>query len=206
LDKLTGLGFEIERDELITSALVTAEVLASRGLNGARALVIGGDGLEHALTSVGIGVADQGETDVDLVVVGWDPEFHYDALTSAVRAVIGGANLIASNDDATFPAPDGLLPGAGAIVAAIERASGRRADVIGKPHEPMMDAVEKRLAGARFIAAVGDRPDTDLDGGRAKGWKTILVLSGVTSRDEASLLDPAPDAVLESIADLPGYL
>jgi 4-nitrophenyl phosphatase len=206
LEKLARLGFEIDRSELLTSAMVTAKVLASRGLKGSRALVIGGDGLEVALADEGITRTLPGEKDIDLVVVGWDPSFDYESMTAGARAVIDGATLIASNADATFPAPDGLLPGAGAIVASIERASGHEAEVIGKPHQPMMDAVQEHLAGARSIAAVGDRPDTDLDGARGKGWMTILVLSGVTSADAARKLEPAPDLVIESIADLPGYL
>ena len=110
--------------------------------------------------------------------------------------------MIATNPDPSFPAEDGLWPGAGSIVAAIEVASGGSAEVIGKPHAPMMDAIEERLAGCDAIAAIGDQPVTDLAGARSKGWATILVLSGVTTADEAAVLDPAPDYVIESLADL----
>jgi ribonucleotide monophosphatase NagD (HAD superfamily) len=120
----------------------------------------------------------------------------------ATLAVRAGAQLVATNDDASFPAPDGLWPGAGAILASIEVASGARAEVMGKPHPPMMDAVARRLDGCRDIAIVGDRPQTDLRGGIARGWTTILVTSGVVSPEDAPKVDPPPDAVLGSIADL----
>jgi HAD superfamily hydrolase (TIGR01450 family) len=138
-----------------------------------------------------------------VVAVGWDPGFDYDALRRAVLAVLNGAALVASNDDASFPAERGeLWPGAGALLAAIERASGQRAEVMGKPNPPMMDAAARRLDGARRIAAVGDRDDTDLEGGRDRGWTTILALSGVTSAEAAATLDPAPDLVIDALADL----
>ena len=102
-----------------------------------------------------------------------------------------------------MPAAAGeLWPGAGAILASIVAATGAHAEVMGKPHAPMMDAVADRLQGCRSIAVVGDRAETDLAGGAARGWKTILVLSGVTDEGGASRLDPPPDAVVPSLADL----
>jgi 4-nitrophenyl phosphatase len=119
--------------------------------------------------------------------------------SSAVRA---GALFIATNEDATFPAADGLWPGAGAILASIERASGRRAEVMGKPHLPMMESAARRLGRRSGVAMVGDRNDTDLEGARSLGWMTILVLSGVTSGTEAARLSPAPDLILDSLGSL----
>ena len=120
----------------------------------------------------------------------------------AAIAVRRGATFIATNDDATFPAADGLWPGAGSILASIERASGRRAEVMGKPHAPMMDAAQKRVGDAERIAIVGDRVDTDLAGGADRGWTTILVLSGVTTQEQARDLAPQPDHVIGSIRDI----
>jgi 4-nitrophenyl phosphatase len=136
------------------------------------------------------------------VVVGWDGAFDYSRMRAACLAVRAGAELIATNSDATFPAPDGLWPGAGAILASIEVSSGRRAEVLGKPHAPMMDAAARRLEGCERIAIVGDRADTDLAGGISRGWKTILVTSGVTTPEEALALDPQPDLILGSLAEL----
>lgn len=203
LSKLASLGVDADADEILTSAVVTGEEVRRRGLSGGRAIVVGGPGIREALGHAGVEVdLDPGVRSADLVVVGIDPAFDYDAMARAAFAVRDGAVFIATNDDATFPAPDGLWPGAGAVLASIERASGRRAEVMGKPHPPMMDAAARRLGNVGPVAVVGDRPETDLDGGRARGWKTILVLSGVTSEDQARALSPAPDAILPDLGAL----
>lgn len=202
-NKLGRLGVEIEPEEILTSAAVTAETLAARGFAGKTAIVVGGDGIRGALSDVCISVKEDPSVTVsDLVVVGWDPGFTYDAMRRAATAVRRGATFIATNDDATFPAADGLWPGAGSILASIERASGGRAEVMGKPHAPMMDAVQKRVGDAGHIAIVGDRLDTDLAGGAERGWTTILVLSGVTTEAQVRDLSPRPDHVIGSIADI----
>ena len=207
LEKLGGMGVEVERDELVTSSVVVAEVLKERDAAGKRAIVVGGDGLREALASIDVVVDDDPETrTADYVVVGMDPNFSYEVLRRASFAVQDGAQLIASNSDSSFPAPDGLWPGAGSLVAAIETASGGRAEVMGKPHEPMMRIAQRHLGDASRIAIVGDRPNTDLDGGRAMGWKTVLVLSGVTTPESAAELNPQPDLTLERLADLPALL
>lgn len=203
IEKLSGFGLRVTTDDILTSATVTAEVLQQRGFPGRTAIVVGGDGLREALGSVCISVKDDPAVTVtDLVVVGFDPTFNYDAMKRAALAVRRGAILIATNDDASFPAEDALWPGAGAILSSIETATGARAEVMGKPHRAMMEAAARRLDGCSDIAIVGDRPDTDLAGGRLFGWKTILVLSGVTSAEVAGRLDPAPDRVIGSIAAL----
>ena len=203
VQKLARFDIAIESQEILTSAMVTAEVLEDRGFAGKTALVVGGDGIREALGDVCISVKDDPSVTVtDLVVVGYDPSFDYDAMKRASLAVRRGARLIATNDDASFPAADGLWPGAGAILASIERASGVKAEVMGKPNAPMMDVVAERLRGAQRIAVVGDRADTDLAGGSSRGWTTILVLSGVTSMDEVSGLGTAPDHVLASLSEI----
>ena len=207
IDKLGSMGVGVERDDLVTSAVVMAEVLGEEAAAGRRAIVVGGDGLREALGSIEVVVDDDPESRAaDYVVVGFDPDFTYDALKRASFAVQDGAELIAANADASFPAPDGLWPGAGSLVAAIEVASGKTARVMGKPHEPMMRVAERRLGEATKIAIVGDRPNTDLEGGRAMGWTTILVLSGVTARAAMDEVEPRPDLVLERFADLPDLL
>jgi 4-nitrophenyl phosphatase len=207
LDKLSSMGVPIGREDLVTSPVVTAEVLSDEGAAGRSAIVVGGEGLREALTAIDVVVDDDPSSrTADYVVVGLDPDFSYETLKRASFAVQNGAELIAANADASFPAPDGLWPGAGALVAAVEAASGSRARVMGKPHEPMMRVAKRRLGGASRIAIVGDRPNTDLEGGLAMGWVTILVLSGVTSQDEIEEVEPTPDIVLERLADLPELL
>jgi phosphoglycolate/pyridoxal phosphate phosphatase family enzyme len=201
VEKLASMGIEAAPDDLVTSAVVTAEVLAEQGYDGRRVLVVGGDGVREALAAMGAGLCEA--SPADAVVVGWDPSFTYEKMKEAAKAVRNGAALVATNTDAAFPAPGGeLWPGAGAIVSSIEVAAGASAEVMGKPHAPMMDAIARRLGGSGAIAAIGDRPETDLAGAAARGWKTILVLSGVTPRAEARRVKPRPDAVIGSLAEL----
>lgn len=197
--KLRRLGVDVAPADVLTSGVVTAEVIGPR-YEGARALVIGGEGIREPLRRSGI-EPDGGDAPA-VVVVGWDPSFDYDAMRRAARAVLAGATLVATNADATFPAVDGLSPGAGAILASIERATGSRAEVMGKPNPPMMERAAARLDGYDQIAMLGDRPDTDLAGGRTRGWMTILVLSGVTRSEQVAGITPAPDIVLGSLGDL----
>jgi 4-nitrophenyl phosphatase len=207
LSKLRAMGVEVEPDELVTSAIVTVEVMSARGVVGKKAIVVGEDGLREALTSIGVEVNDdENSVSADFVVVGFDQNFNYAALRRASFAIQGGAQLIACNADASFPAANGLWPGAGSLVAAIETASGVRAEVMGKPYEQMMRSTQRHLGDATKIAIAGDRPNTDLEGGRVMGWTTILVLSGVTSRGDLQSLDAQPDIVLERLADLPELL
>lgn len=202
-DKLARMDIEATLGDILTSAVVTGEVLKERGFAGKRALVVGGEGLDTAVHEAGVEVCpDPGSAGVDVVLIGWDPGFDYGKMERAASAVRNGATLIASNADATFPAPNGPLPGAGAILASIEVAGGKRAEILGKPHRPMTDAIVRRLGTEGSIAAVGDRPDTDLAGAFEMGWMTILVLSGVTSRAEADSLERRPDLILDSLADL----
>ncbi|MBA2312041.1 MAG: HAD-IIA family hydrolase [Actinobacteria bacterium] len=202
--KLTGLGIEVEPAEILTSAAVLEEILIERALGGKTALAVGGEGVRSALVGAGMVVNDDPESSVaDLVAVGWDPGFDYAAMRRAALAVRASASLIATNDDAAFPAAEGeLWPGAGAILASIEVAAGAKGEVLGKPHRPMMDAAARRLAPAARIAVVGDRAETDLAGGVAMGWPTILVLSGVTTGAEARRLDPKPDYVLDDLSSV----
>lgn len=201
IGKLERVGVPASADEIVTSAVVTAEVLRARNATGRTAIVVGGQGIRQAIAGICTSVKD-GVDSADYVIVGWTPEFTYDDMRRASTAVRKGAHFIATNDDATFPAARGLWPGAGAILASIETASGARAKVMGKPHAPMMDAVARRLEGCTRIGIVGDRPDTDLAGGIARGWTRILVLSGVTRPEDVVAISPPADLVLGSIAEL----
>jgi HAD superfamily hydrolase (TIGR01450 family) len=201
--KLGGFGIDVSPDDLLTSATVAAELLAGETFGGRPAFVVGGPGLRAALESVGMKLLGVDEAaGAEVVVVGIDPEFDYRAMEAAARAVRAGARFVATNDDATYPVAEGFRPGAGAILASIEVASGVAAEVMGKPHAPMMEAAARRLAGCERIAIVGDRPETDLAGGRSRGWTTVLVLTGVTSPADVENVEPKPDLVLASLADL----
>ena len=159
---LASLGIPAEGD-VLTSAMAAALLLEP----GERALVCGGDGVVEALTQRGVGVVRTTESfegtaatiDVgvhfDAVVVGWHRTFDYDGLTRAALAVQRGARLIGTNDDATYPTPDGAIPGGGALLAAVQAASGRTADVAGKPHSPMAELV-RHTVGAEAAQVDGE--------------------------------------------------
>lgn len=164
--------------------------------------VLGGEGIREALTRAGIPeVTDP--TTAGAVVVGLAVDCDYSMLAAAVTAVRGGARFVATNSDPTYPAEDGLKPGAGAIVAAVEAAAERGAEVAGKPHGPIRRLLRDRV-GDGEVWVVGDREDTDMDLARAEGWKTALVLTGATA-DPTSLRLPV-DLVVDSLAALPDQL
>lgn len=199
--KLSGIGIGASEEEIVTSATVTASVLRERGLGGSRAIVIGRDGIRDALERAGVEIDDDRQRDsADVVVVAWDIGFGFHDVRRASTAARNGAVFVATNSDATFPHQNDLWPGAGSILAAVETAAGRRAEVMGKPHRPMMEEARNRLGRAQRVAMVGDRPETDLLGAVEMGWRTVLVLSGVAS--SADGVEPVPDVVIDSIADL----
>jgi 4-nitrophenyl phosphatase len=177
---------------VVTSAMAAAELVSP----GARALVCGGPGVAEALEVRGATVVERGPADV--VVVGYHREFDYARMTVAMRAVRGGAQLIGTNDDATYPTADGLVPGNGAILASIATASGVVPVVAGKPYAPMCDLVRRRIGPTG--TAVGDRADTDGRFARALGYQFVLVLTGVTGRADLPV-EPAPDFVATDAAE-----
>jgi 4-nitrophenyl phosphatase len=139
------------------------------------------------------------EGDADAVIVGFHRDFDYERLRLAMTAVLHGARLIATNDDATYPTPDGPIPGGGSLAAAVAYASGVTATVAGKPHDPMADLV-RAIAGDNGTV-VGDRPETDGAFAAALGYRFALVLTGVTRQSDLPV-DPEPAIVAASLADL----
>ncbi len=195
------VGFDADADQVVTSALATAAWIAR---SSPTVFVVGEAGLAATLSASGCRVV-AGSDNADAVVVGLDRSFDYATLDAASRAVRRGAALYATNTDATFPAKGGLQPGGGSMVAAIETASGRKAVVCGKPHEPMRRII-RELAGEATVAVVGDRAETDVAMGTAEGWATVLVLSGVTADPADVPVELTPTAVVESVRDVPRLL
>jgi 4-nitrophenyl phosphatase len=178
--------------------LTSAVAAASLVVPGERVRCCGGPGLRTELLARGALVVDDDDVGlVDAVVVGYDPAFDYTALTRAMRAIRAGARFVAANQDATYPTDEGLLPGNGAIVAAIETASGVAPVVAGKPHPPMLGLVRDRLGPEGML--VGDRPDTDGAFARALGYRFALVLTGVTSAADLPV-QPEPTVVAPDLA------
>ena len=176
--------------------VTSAEAAATLVDPGSRVMVRGTAGARQAMEGAGGVVVDEGP--VDVVVVGWHQDFTYGSLAAAHQAIVGGARFIATNDDSTYPLADRTLPGNGAIVAYLERSTGVRAEVAGKPHRPMAELLRARFGETGWV--VGDRPETDGLMARQLGWRFGLVLSGITTEAEAA--DPRPDAVGTDLADL----
>jgi HAD superfamily hydrolase (TIGR01450 family) len=197
------MGIQVTPEEILTSAQAAMAYVRAHSDGRARVLVVGEAGLVTAAQGEGL---ELGEDSADWVVAGLDRGFDYQKLARATRAILGGARFVASNADALLPIEGGdVLPGAGSIVAAIRAATGVQPVVVGKPEPAMFEAVLIKLGGleAGEVAMIGDRLDTDIDGGRAAGLRTILVLTGVTTR---ALLSSAtsvqPDAVVDDLASV----
>jgi HAD superfamily hydrolase (TIGR01457 family) len=199
--KLAGVGIPADADEVVSSALATADLLIARG--GGTVFLVGEDGIRLALTEAGIRVAENEPHRVDHVVVGWDRGVDYAKLRTACLLVERGASLVATNGDRSFPAPDGLWPGAGAILSVITTTTGASAEIAGKPHEPIFRAALRRAGGSSPLV-VGDRLETDIEGAAALGWDSLLVLTGVTGRAEAGRATIPPTYVADDLRALFG--
>lgn len=204
-DRLAGFGVSVPLEAILSSALVTAEHLARQLGPGAAVYMIGQDGLREALEQAGLRIVGGAETPVAAVVVGFDRGLSYAKLAeAALHLQRPGVRFVGTNGDASYPAEGGrLLPGNGAVLAALSKATGRRPRLIGKPERPIFAAALRRLgceAGA--AAVVGDRLDTDILGGRRAGLRTILVTSGVDDAAAVARGGVRPDLVLPDIAAL----
>jgi 4-nitrophenyl phosphatase len=178
--QLAAVGIEASADEIVSSAQAAASLLPS----GSTAVVCAGGGVLEALADRGVTVVAEGPADA--VVVALTRAFNYEMLATAVTAVHQGARLVGTNEDATYPTPGRLLPGAGAILAAVATASGVTPEVAGKPHEAIVALIGQRAPEATLV--VGDRPSTDGLLATRLGLPFALVRSGVTPPT-----DPAPD-------------
>lgn len=193
--QLAHCGIVADDADLLRSADVAAGMLAP----GSTAVVLGADGVLEALAARGVVVVPEGPA--DSVVVGLTRDFTYESLSRAVAAARGGARLVGTNEDATYPTPEGLVPGAGAILAAVVTASGVTPDVAGKPHRPTADAIAARVDPGDLRVMVGDRPSTDGALAAQLGIPFGLVLSGVTKRGEIPA-DADPAAVAPDLLRL----
>jgi glycerol 3-phosphatase-2 len=192
--KVRSFGVPVGPGEVLTSGMATAALLGREETAGQTAFVIGERGIREALEGAGIRIVEGEPERTDLVVVGWDRSADYAKLRRAGLLVQRGARLIATNPDTSYPAPDGLWPGGGALLAVITATTGASATVVGKPARPLFDAAAE-MTGARRPLVVGDRLDTDVSGAAALGWDALLVFTGVSS---------PPD--LPRALDLPAYV
>jgi 4-nitrophenyl phosphatase len=199
-DKLEQFGIRVDKSQVLTSAQATGYYLSKRFPGGGRIFIVGEAGLFDILREHGFTHADDRPL---AVVVALDRELTYEKIRRATNHVRAGALFIGTNRDPTLPTQDGIIPGAGSILAAIEVASGCKPIIIGKPNPEIF-----RLALARFGTApehtlvVGDRLDTDIAGGIASGCQTALVLSGDIEQKDLEVSDLKPDYIAEDLTAL----
>ncbi len=191
-------GYEASVDQILGSAEAAATILQS---DKPDTMVVGGDGIVEALSARSIPMTEDPAA-ARAVVVGLDREFSYVKLDAAATAIRGGARFIATNTDVTFPGSGGIHPGAGAIVAAIEVASGVRPLVVGKPHSAIRALIRERIKPGP-VWVVGDRPETDLAMARAERWHAALVLTGIATSEKDVPKGLEPDVIIDSIVNLP---
>ena len=199
-ERLVSVGVDARPEEVVSSALATATLLADRGVRSA--FVVGEEGVLEALADAGIRVVDGSADEVDVVVVGFDRGADYSRLRDASVLVERGASLVASNADPSFPAPGGeSWPGAGALLAAIETTTGTRGEVVGKPEAPLFERALASAGGGRPLV-VGDRLDTDIAGASRLGWDSALVLTGTARRGDVESSSWKPTFVIDDLAGL----
>jgi 4-nitrophenyl phosphatase len=196
VDKLRGFGIAAKEEEIITSGYAAA-IHIKKKYPGARAFVIGEEGLRNELRKQWIEVGFRG---CNVVVVGLDRNFNYAKLAMAMGLIKKGAAFIATNRDKTLITEKGLLPGGGAIVKAVEEASGKEPVIVGKPSEIMAEVVLERIKlRPEEVLLVGDRLETDIAMGKRAGMKTALVLTGSSKREDVEKSDIKPDYVLDKL-------
>src|SRR5688572_20793667 len=197
--KLERLGIDVEERHVFTCAMATARYLARQKPSGT-AYVIGEGGLLNALHSNGYSIVDR---DPDYVVVGEGRTLNFEMVEAAVRMILQGAKLVATNLDPSCPTQHGTRPGCGAIVSMLETATGVKAFSVGKPSPVMLRGARKELGlSTEETIVIGDTMETDVLGGAQMGCKTILVLSGNTTLEDLPNYAFRPDKVVDSLAEL----
>ena len=198
--KLEKFGISgVEEKDFITSAMATAMFLKAQKHN-ASVYAIGGSGLISELYNVGFSLS---ESNPDYVVVGKTSDFSFEMMKTAVRLIGNGAKFIGTNPDVVDPTEDGFEPACGALLAGIEKACGMKPYIVGKPNSLMMTLATRKLGvHVDDTLMIGDRMDTDIIGGLEAGMKTVLVLSGVTSKETIEKFPYCPDYIFGNVGEI----
>ncbi|ASJ08340.1 HAD family hydrolase [Thermococcus siculi] len=210
-EKLLSMGIDVSEDRIVTSGLAT-RLYMEKHFKPEKVFVIGGKGLQREMARLGWSVVGIEEArngswrEIKYVVVGLDPSLTYEKLKYAALAIRNGALFIGTNPDTTYPAEEGLYPGAGAIIAALKAATEVEPVIIGKPNEPAYKVAKGKLDGVEEIWMVGDRLDTDIAFAKRFGMKAIMVLTGVNGLEDVEKSEIRPDIVLPSVKELIEYL
>jgi 4-nitrophenyl phosphatase len=198
--RLADHGVQIQLDQILTAAAATASYLAGELSAGARLYVIGEPALTELLKQAGFVLLNDASGAADAVIVGGDSTLTYDKLKHAALLLQRGARFVGTNPDLLCPTDEGLVPEAGAILAALKAATGISPTVIGKPARPLFDLAVERLGRPREeIAILGDRLETDILGGQGAGLKTVLVTSGIDDEGTVRQKGIEPDLVVPSL-------
>jgi NagD protein len=201
--RLRRSGLDVPEDSIWTSALATARFLGQQRPGGS-AFVVGEAGVTTALHDVGYTLTD---TDPDYVVLGETRTYSFERITRAIRLVAEGARFIATNPDPTGPSPEGPLPATGSVAALVSRATGVDPYFVGKPNPLMMRSALNRLdAHSETAVMIGDRMDTDIVAGLEAGMETVLVLTGVATRETAERFAYRASRIVGSVAELAAEL
>lgn len=202
IQRFEGFGVHLEPWQVVNSAIAIGHLLSQRFPQGGPIYILGEKGVVDTLAEYGFYESDQNPL---AVVVGMDRHVTYDKLSKATLLIRAGVPFYATNPDKTFPTPQGLVPGAGAIIAAVIAATDQQPIWGGKPEPTMLQVALERLgSSAAETLAVGDRLETDILGGYHAGCKTALVLSGVATPEDLAAFSPQPDRVARDLAQLIG--
>lgn len=203
LQKLSGFGVTLDDQEIITSAQATGIYIQAHHPGGCRLFVVGEPGLARTLEDYDLTVVSDPQDDVDIVVASMDLSLSYEKIKDAELLIRNGCEFIGTNPDATYPTPDGLYPGSGTVIGAIEIASGQKPTLIGKP-QPLLYQMALRRLGLKpeETLGVGDRLETDIAGAQAAGMPSALVLTGAATLAQAKAFSPAPDIIVQDLSEL----
>ncbi len=200
IELLSSFGVPAEPWQIITSATGVTHYLCSQFPNGGPVYIVGEKGVIEACAENGFYHSEQGAR---AVIAGLDRQLTYDKLLNATLLLRRGIPFIGTNPDLTFPTPQGLVPGAGAILAALTAASGVTPIIVGKPQPIIYQvALERLKLTPDQVLVVGDRPETDMVGAQQIGCTTALVLSGVTDQQQATQWKPIPDIIANDLASV----
>jgi glycerol-1-phosphatase len=201
-ERLRSAGIPATDERIVTAGVVTAH-LAAEKFGGGTAFAIGAPGFHEAVAEAGLTLLDgEAGREADAVLVSGHREFDYEELLTATLALQRGAALFATSRDPTLPMPGGPWPGTGSILAAVETASGQRAEIGGKPERHLFEQARALIGDAERVAMVGDRLTSDIEGGQRAGLATILMLTGACTREQAESAEPPPDHMLDDLSGL----
>jgi HAD superfamily hydrolase (TIGR01450 family) len=205
VERLHEAGVPAEKGSVVTAGMVTATLAAERAGAGAGCFAIGAPAFKETVAAAGLELLDgEAGREARAVLVSGHRDFDYEELLIATLALQRGAMLFATSRDPTLPMPGGPWPGTGAILAAVETATGAVAEIGGKPERHLFELARERIPGAGRVAMVGDRISSDIEGGRRAGLETILVLTGASTREEAEGAERPPDHVVDDLRALVG--